>query len=256
MQHLIAKAFWGQFQFYGEGNEIMKNRVAIVTASGRGIGAAAARKLHAEGYHLGLISPSGSAEELAKELGNSVGVTGSVTDSKDLERLFDLTLNSFGRLDVVVNNSGHPPKADLMDVTDEQWQRGYEMILKLVIETTRLALPHFQRQGSGSIVNLSAFAAYEPSLNFPVSSVFRAALGSYTRLFGRRFAKDGIRMNSILPGFINSFPVNEEILADIPAGRYGKVEEVADLVYFLASEQSAYITGESIRIDGGMSRSI
>lgn len=234
----------------------MKNRVAIVTASGRGIGAAVARKLHAEGYHLGLISPSGSAEALAKELGNSVAVTGSVTDSKDLGRLFELTLQSFGRLDAVVNNSGHPPKADLMEVTDEQWQSGYEMILKLVIETSRLALPHFLNQRSGSIINLSAFAAYEPNLNFPVSSVFRAALTSYTKLFGRRYAGDGIRMNSVLPGFIDSFPVRDEILAEIPAGRYGRTDEVADLVSFLASDQSTYINGESIRIDGGMSRSL
>ncbi|WP_141731623.1 SDR family oxidoreductase [Oligoflexus tunisiensis] len=234
----------------------MTNRVAIVTASGKGIGAACARRLHAEGYHLGLISPSGGAQKLAEELGGCVAITGDITDSQDLRRIFDVTVETFGRLDCVVNNTGHPPKGDLLELTPQQWQLGFDLVLKTVLESSRLAVPHFQVQGGGSIINISSFAAFEPNLNFPISSVFRAALASYSKLFSQRYAKHGIRMNSVLPGFVDSFPEKEEIVAGIPAGRYGKVEEVADLVCFLAGEQRSYIQGENIKIDGGLSRGL
>jgi NAD(P)-dependent dehydrogenase (short-subunit alcohol dehydrogenase family) len=234
----------------------MINRVAIVTASGKGIGAACARRLHAEGYSLGLISPSGGAQKLAEELGRCVAITGDITDGQNLRNIFDLTVTTFGRLDCVVNNTGHPPKGDLLELTPQQWQLGFDLVLKTVLESSRLAVPYFQAQGAGSIINISSFAAFEPNLNFPISSVFRAALASYSKLFSQRYAKHGIRMNSVLPGFVDSFPEKEEIVAGIPAGRYGKVEEVADLVCFLAGEQSSYIQGENIKIDGGLSRSL
>jgi NAD(P)-dependent dehydrogenase (short-subunit alcohol dehydrogenase family) len=230
-------------------------KTAIVTASGKGMGAACARDLHRRGYKLALLSPSGSAASLASEL-SGIGFTGSVTDFTALEQVVNTLLSQYGRIDVVVNNTGHPPKGDLLDISHEDWHLGFDMMLMNVIQMSKLVVPIMAKQGGGSIVNISTAAAVEPNLKFPVSSVVRAGLGAYTKLFAERYASKNIRMNNVLPGMIDSFPVNQELLSKIPMERYGTVDEVAKLVGFLASEDSAYITGQSIPIDGGMTRGL
>jgi NAD(P)-dependent dehydrogenase (short-subunit alcohol dehydrogenase family) len=230
-------------------------KTAIVTASGRGMGAACARHLHERGYKLALLSPSGSAVTLAKEF-SAIGITGSVTEPKDLERLVNLVLNQHGRIDVVVNNTGHPPKGDLLDLSSEDWYLGFDMMFMNVVNICKLVVPAMEKQSSGSIVNISTAAAIEPNLKFPISSAVRAGLSAYTKLFAERYASTNIRMNNVLPGMIDSFPANQDFLQKIPMRRYGTVDEVAKLVGFLASEESAYITGQSILIDGGMTKSL
>jgi NAD(P)-dependent dehydrogenase (short-subunit alcohol dehydrogenase family) len=111
-------------------------------------------------------------------------------------------------------------------------------------------------QGGGAFVNISTFAAFEPSLIFPVSSSLRAALGSFAKMYADQYAPQGIRMNNVLPGYIDSYPESEENLREIPMGRYGKVEEIASTVRFLLSEEAGYITGQNIRVDGGITRSV
>jgi NAD(P)-dependent dehydrogenase (short-subunit alcohol dehydrogenase family) len=113
-----------------------------------------------------------------------------------------------------------------------------------------------QRQGSGSIVNISTFAAFEPDPVFPTSGVFRSGLAAFTKLFADRYAAENIRMNNVLPGFIDSLPERQEFRERIPMGRYGRTEEVSELVAFLASDRAGYITGQNIRIDGGITRSV
>lgn len=230
----------------------MTEKVAIVTAAGRGIGAAVARALHAEGYRLALLSPSGNAEKLAKELGGH-GVTGSVTAPADLERLVKTALDAWGRIDVVVNNTGNPPKGKLLEIPDADWHVGLDMILLNVIRLARLVTPVMQRQGGGAFVNVSSYATFEPEADFPMSSL-RAALASWAKLYSDQHAAQGIRMNNVLPGFIDSAPEKPERVARIPMRRYGRTAELAAAVVFLASDKASYITGQNLRVDGGITR--
>lgn len=228
---------------------------AIVTAAGKGMGAAIARELAATGYRVALMSPSGSAVELARELGG-FGMSGSVTEVADIDRLVRETLEKYGRIDAVVNNTGHPPKGDLLSIEDEQWHAGLDLIVLNVARVLRRVTPVFQAQGGGAVVNISSFAADAPEQAMPVSSALRAALSSFTRLYADRYAKENIRINSVLPGFIDSWPETPEIVARIPAGRFGKTGEIAKTVVFLLSEGAGYITGQNIRVDGGIVRAL
>jgi NAD(P)-dependent dehydrogenase (short-subunit alcohol dehydrogenase family) len=230
-------------------------RVAVITAGGSGMGAAAARRLAGDGFSVAILSSSGKGEALAIELGG-VGVTGSNQSEADLTRLVDATMQRYGRIDALVNSAGHGPRAPVLELTDEQWRRGMEVYFMNVVRPTRLVTPIMVAQGGGAIVNVSTFAAFEPDPVFPTSGVFRAGLAAFTKLFADRYAAANVRMNNVLPGFIDSLPEQEQFRARIPMGRYGKVEEVAELVALLASDRAPYITGQNIRIDGGITRSV
>lgn len=230
-------------------------KVAIITAGGSGMGAAATRALAADGFQVAVLSSSGKGEALAKELGG-FGVTGSNQSNDDLKRLVDQTLARWGRIDALVNSAGHGPRGELLTMSDEDWLRGMEIYFLNVVRATRLVAPTMVQQKSGAIVNISTFATFEPDPAFPASAVARAGLASYTKLFADRYAADNVRMNNVLPGFIDSFPEKPEIRTRIPMGRYGKVQDVAELILFLVTERSAYITGQNIRIDGGLTRSV
>ncbi|MDP4076866.1 SDR family oxidoreductase [Acidovorax sp. A1169] len=230
-------------------------KVALITAGGSGMGAAAARKLAADGYRVGILSSSGKGEALAAELGG-LGVTGSNQSVEDLGRLVDQAVARWGRVDVLVNSAGHGPRAPVLDLTDEQWHTGMDVYLLNVIRPTRLVVPHMQKQGGGSIINISTAWAFEPSAMFPTSAVFRAGLAAFTKLFTDSYAKDNIRMNNVLPGWIDSLPATEERRQTVPLGRYGKSAEIAATIAFLASEGGAYITGQNLRVDGGLTRSL
>jgi NAD(P)-dependent dehydrogenase (short-subunit alcohol dehydrogenase family) len=229
--------------------------VAIVTAASQGIGAGIARELHARGYNLVLLARSERILDVAREL-DGAGLQGSVTEPADLERLVQLALDRFGRIDAVVNHTGHPPKGDLLAISDEDWHTGLDMILTSVTRMARLVTPVMEKAGKGAFVNITGFAAYEPDADFPVSSALRAALAAYTKLYAERYAKAGIRMNSLLPGFIDSLPEKAERKARIPMGRYGTVEEIAKTTAFLLSDDAGYITGQNILVDGGLVRGI
>ncbi len=235
-----------------------ENRVAIVTASGRGIGAACARRLAASGWRVVLLSRSADATRLADELGG-VGLQGSVTEPSDLERLVSTTMKQFGRVDGVVNNTGDPKRAGLLDLTDEDWRADLDLILLNVVRMARLVTPIMLSQGRGSIVNISAADAYEPEQQFPIGSTYRAALGAWTKLYADRYAEGGIRMNAVLPGIIlpdASRLAETEIARRVPSRRAGRYGEVAEFVAFLLSDASSYITGQNLRIDGGLTRSV
>lgn len=231
------------------------DKVAIVVAGGSGMGAEAARRLAADGHRIGILSSSGKGEALAEALGG-VGVTGSNQSVDDLKRLVDAVVDRWGRVDVLVNGAGHGPRAPVLDISDEDWHRGMEVYFLNVVRASRLVVPIMQRGGGGSIVNLSTAWIHEPSAQFPTSAVFRAGLASFTKLFADTYAKDRIRMNNVLPGWIDSLPATDARRDSIPMGRYGKASEVAATIAFLASEDAAYITGQNIRVDGGLMRSV
>jgi NAD(P)-dependent dehydrogenase (short-subunit alcohol dehydrogenase family) len=230
-------------------------RTAIVTAASRGMGAACARALAEKGYALTLLARSEEVEALASELG-AQAVRGTVTSVSDLQRAVDVTTAKWGRIDAVVNNTGHAAKGDLLALTDEEWMEGLELLLMNVIRMARIATPVMVGQGSGAFVNISSFSAAEAGPRFPISSVIRGALGNYTKLFSQRYAREGLRMNTILPGWIDSYPVADSDVAEIPARRAGTVAEVANVAAFLLSDDSSYVTGESLLVDGGLVRAV
>ena len=234
---------------------MVATKVALITAGGSGLGAAAARRLAADGYQVAILSSSGKGEALAEELGGA-GVTGSNLEAADLKKLVDLAMERWGRVDVLVNSAGHGPKGAVLEISDEDWHLGMDYYLLNVIRPTRLVTPIMAKQGGGTIVNVSTFAAFEPDPLFPTSGVFRAGLAAFAKLFADKYAADNVRMNNILPGFIDSLPEKEDRRARIPMGRYGKEKEFSALVSYLASEDAAYMTGQNLRLDGGLTRSV
>lgn len=230
-------------------------KVAMIVGGGSGMGAASARKLAENGYSVAVMSSSGKGEALAKDLGG-LGFTGSNLSPDDLQRFTDVTMDRFGRIDVLVNGAGHGPKGALLDITDAQWHEGLDVYFMNVVRAVRHVAPVMIAQNSGSIVNISTAWIDEPSAMFPTSAVARAGLSAYTKLFADNYAARSVRMNNVLPGWIDSLPEVEARRDAVPMQRYGKADEVADLVLFLASEKSSYITGQNIRIDGGLMRSV
>ncbi|CUH88543.1 3-oxoacyl-[acyl-carrier-protein] reductase FabG [Phaeobacter sp. CECT 5382] len=233
-----------------------EQKVAIIIAGGSGMGADSARKLAEDGYKVAILSSSGKGEALAKEL-EGIGVTGSNQSNEDLKALVDLTMQTWGRVDVLVNSAGHGPRASILELSDEDWHTGMDVYFLNAVRATRLVAPIMVAQKSGSIINISTFAAFEPDPVFPTSGVMRAGLAAYSKLFADKYAADNVRMNNVLPGFIDSLPEKEEFRARVPMGRYGdSLKEIASVVAFLAGEGGGYITGQNIRVDGGITRSV
>jgi NAD(P)-dependent dehydrogenase (short-subunit alcohol dehydrogenase family) len=237
------------------GGEGSGERVAVVTAAGSGMGAACARELAQRGYRVALMSPSGRAVDLAEQLGG-FGLAGSVTEGGDLASLVDEAIDRYGRIDGVVNSTGHPPSGDILDLTDDEWHEALELVVLNVVRIARLVTPAMMRQGGGAIVNISTYSAFEPSPAFPLSSSLRAALAGFTKLYSDRYAAEGIRMNNILPGYMENFEIDEQTLHSIPMQRQGSLAEIARTAAFLLSDDAGYITGQNLRVDGGITRSI
>jgi NAD(P)-dependent dehydrogenase (short-subunit alcohol dehydrogenase family) len=239
------------------------SKVALVTAGGSGMGAAVARRLADDGYRVGVLSSSGKGETLAEQLGG-FGVTGSNQSNDDLRRLVEGAIERWGRIDALVNSAGHGPRAPLLEISDEDWHRGLDIYLMNVIRVTRLVAPVMRAQRAGAIVNISTAWAFEPSAMFPTSAVFRAGLAAYAKIFADDHAADNVRMNNVLPGWIASPPEVDILYADIdperrqgvPMGRYGTAEEIAATVAFLVSDGAGYITGQNLRVDGGLTRGV
>jgi NAD(P)-dependent dehydrogenase (short-subunit alcohol dehydrogenase family) len=229
-------------------------KTALIIGGGSGMGAASAVRLAADGFTVGILSSSGKGEALARDLGG-IGVTGSNRSDSDIKALVDAALSAWGHIDVLVNSAGHGPRAPLLDITDAQWHEGFEVYFLNVVRAVRLIAPHMIAARSGSIINISTAWVSEPSAMFPTSAVARAGLAAYTKLFADSHAAHNVRMNNVLPGWIDSLPATEERRAGVPMQRYGTSAEIAATVAFLASDGAGYITGQSLKVDGGLMRS-
>ena len=232
-----------------------ETKVALIVGGGSGMGEGAARRLAADGFRLGVLSTSGKGEALGRELGG-IGVTGSNQTEADIGRLVAAAMEAWGRIDVVVNSAGHGPRAPLLELSDADWHRGMEVYFLNVVRAARAVTPVMLAQGGGTILNISTAWAFEPAAMFPTSAVARAGLAAFTKLFADEHAARNVRMNNILPGWIDSLPKTDERVDSVPMKRYGTVAEIAATVSFLASDGAAYITGQNIRVDGGLMRSV
>lgn len=232
-----------------------ERKSALIVGGGSGMGAACARRLARDGFAVGVMSSSGKGEALGESLGG-FGMTGSNRNPDDLRLFTDEAVSRFGRIDVLVNSAGHGPKGPLLEITDEQWHEGYEVYFLNVVRAVRCVAPVMVAQKGGAIINISTAWVVEPSPMFPTSAAARAGLATFTKLFADEHAAYNIRMNNVLPGWIDSLPAAEERRQSVPMQRYGTVEEIAATVAFLASDGAAYITGQSLRVDGGLMRSV
>ncbi|HFX6224833.1 SDR family oxidoreductase [Acinetobacter nosocomialis] len=233
----------------------MSEKVAIITAAGSGMGAAIAKKLAADGFNVAILSSSGKGEALANQL-NGLGITGSNQSIDDVQRLIDETLSRWGRIDVLVNSAGHGPRKEILELTDQDWHDGIDTYFLNAVRPIRLVIPVMQKQKQGVIINISSAWTFEPSSLFPTSAVARSGLAAFTKICADTYAIDNIRINNVLPGWIDTQPEIDERINNVPMKRYGSKEEIADTVAFLASYSAAYITGQNIRVDGGLTRSV
>ena len=243
--------------------------MAIVTAAGRGIGAACARELAGRGFRLVLMSLSGGAVKLAEELGCH-GLTGSVLNKDDLTAVVEAALSRHGRIDAVINSTISPswstspqaspyelaPEGHLLDIPDEEWHGMLEGLLLSAVRMARLVTPQMQRQRSGAILNVSGMGAALPCVAYPFGATIRRALTGFTKLYAARYGREGIRMNNILPGFIDNNEWTPALLANIPMTRPGTLAEVAKAAAFLVGPDSGYVTGQDILVDGGVVRGL
>ena len=230
-------------------------KVSVLIAAGSGMGADAAKTLAKDGFKIAIMSSSGKGERLAKKL-NGIGFTGSNLETENFKEFIDIVIKKWGRIDVLVNSAGHGPKGKILEISDDEWFKGLETYFLNVVRAARIVTPIMKKQKYGSIINISTYAIFEPEKSFPTSGVMRAGLSSFTKIYSDEYAKYNIRMNNILPGFINSLKTRKKFIKRIPLKRAGKVEEISAVVKLLASKEGSYITGQNIKVDGGITRSV
>ncbi len=242
-----------------------ENKVALITGAARGIGKEVAKKFAKNGYNvvINYVSSKTDTEKLKKEfedLGVKVLlVKADVSNQEEAEDLVNQTINTFGKIDVLVNNAGITKDNLLMRMSEEDFEKVININLKGTFLVTKYAIKYMMKKRCGSIVNLASVVGVAGNAGQCNYAASKAGIIGFTKSIAKELASRNIRANAVAPGFIKtdmtevlSDSVKENINSQIPLKRMGTAEEVANLVYFLSSEQSSYITGQVINVDGGM----
>ncbi|HEY3051422.1 MAG TPA: SDR family oxidoreductase [Gaiellaceae bacterium] len=242
----------------------LNGRTAIVCGASAGMGLATAEALSAEGANVAMFARRRDELQREAERLGALAVRGDLTNPNDLERLLDKTLEAFGGIDILVNNGGGPPRTTAVEMTDEDVESAVELLLLSAIRLTSLCLPHLRRSGYGRIVNITSSSVREPIDNLALSNSVRPGVIGWAKTLAREVGPDGITVNSIAPGRIETARLAEAFvnrsraddLATIPLRRFGRPREVGEVICFLASDRASYMTGTVIPVDGGMTRSL
>jgi 3-oxoacyl-[acyl-carrier protein] reductase len=240
----------------------LRGRTAIVCGASEGIGLAVAEALAEEGANVAMFARRRELLEREAERIGALPIRGDVTNPADLERLVERTVEAFGSIDILVNNSGGPPRTSAVEIDDELLENAVELLLMSAVRLTNLCLPQLRAGGHGRIVNITSSTVREPADNLALSNAVRPGVVGWAKTLAREVGPDGITINSIAPGRIDTArlaevypdgPTEKDLLA-IPLRRLGTPREIADVVCFLCSDRAAYVTGSVIAVDGGLTR--
>jgi 3-oxoacyl-[acyl-carrier protein] reductase len=260
----------------------LRGKVGIVCGASAGLGRAAASALAREGASIVVCSRdkkriTEAAAGILRTAAKGAEVVPMVADmssAADIGRLVTATVKRFGRVDILVSNAGGPPVAAFADLSDEAWERGTQLTLMSTVRSIRAVIPYMKKQGWGRIVTITSIAARQPIDDLVISSSIRPGLLGLTKVLGNQYSAAGICINAVAPGFILTDRQKEigaarakakgitfeeylkESAREIPLGRLGRPEELADVIAFLCSERSSYVTGTTITVDGGLARGI
>jgi 3-oxoacyl-[acyl-carrier protein] reductase len=242
----------------------LSGRTAIVCGASAGMGLAIAQGLAAEGVNVAMFARRRDLLEREAERLGALAVRGDVRDPNDLERLAERTVQAFGGIDILVNNSGGPPRTSALEIRYELLQEAVDLLLHSVVRLTGLCLPYLARSGHGRVINITSSTVREPADNLALSNSVRPGVIGWAKTLAREIGPDGVTVNSIAPGRIDTerlaevYPdePTEADLLTIPLRRFGRPEEVADVVCFLASDRASYVSGTTIEVDGGLVRGI
>lgn len=243
----------------------LRGKTAIVCGASSGIGLGVAESLAEEGANVAMFARRRELLQRDADRIGALAVRGDLTNAADLERLVAKTLEAFGGVDILVWNSGGPPAGNASEITDESLEAAFDLLLVPAVRLVRLCLPHLEKSEAGRIVAIGSITAKEPSLNLPLSNAIRPGLVGWLKTLSHELGPKGITVNVVSAGRIDtprmtelygeSGPSSAE-LAQIPLGRLGTPREMGDVVCFLASARAAYVSGITVLVDGGGSRSL
>jgi 3-oxoacyl-[acyl-carrier protein] reductase len=242
----------------------LSGRTAVVCGGSAGIGLGIAEALADEGANLVLFARRADVLEREAERLGALAVAGDVSIGEDLERLVDTAVTSRGGIDIVVNNSGGPPRTTALELSEDSVVQAVQLMLVSAIRLTSLCVPYLERSTGGRIVNVTSSTVREPVDNLALSNAVRPGVVGWAKTLARELGPKGITVNSIAPGRIDTARIREVYpdgpteadLASIPLRRLGTPREIGDLVAFLCSDRAAYITGTLIAVDGGLARGL
>jgi 3-oxoacyl-[acyl-carrier protein] reductase len=250
----------------------MRGKVAIVCASSRGIGRAAAEALAAEGVQVTLCSRNEAALQSTAEVirqrsgANVLTVAADLSREQQVHNVFERTLERYGQVDILINNTGGPPPGRFEQHDDAAWQSAFEALLLSVVRLTRLALPGMRARHWGRIVNVTSTSVKQPIANLVLSNALRAAVTGLAKILSQEVASEGITVNCVAPGRIltdrltslygNLEAAREQAGKGVPMGRVGEPADMGSTIAWLCSEQAGYLTGLTVQVDGGLIQSI